>query len=137
MKDSCEINSVEQRSVRVLVADGNPLRRRQAQAWMSDAGFVVSVAEDGFEALSRVKMDSPDIVFANTSMIRLDGYQLCSLIKSNSDFKLLPVIMLVYDDNYSESERASLSGCDTLLYEPDNAQAYVSIVDQFVSASLS
>ena len=123
--------------MRVLVADENAVRRQQAQEWMCEAGYVVSVARDGFEALSRVIADVPDIVFANTSMARLDGYQLCSLIKSNTDFKLLPVIMLVNDDNFSGSERASLSGCDSLLCKPSNAQAFASIVDQFVSTSMS
>ncbi len=137
MKDSAEINSVEKRAVRVLVADGNASRRQTAQAWMGEAGYEVSVAGDGFDALSKVIEEVPDIVFANTSMTRLDGYQLCSLIKSNSDFKLLPVIMLVNDDIFAGSERASLSGCDSLLCKPANAQAFVSIVDQFVSVSMS
>lgn len=137
MKDPTEIDPVKKRAVRVLVADENALRRQQALAWMSGAGYEVFVAGDGFEALSKVIDDTPDIVFANTSMARLDGYQLCSLIKSNSDFQLLPVIMLVNDAIFTGSERASLSGCDSLLCKPANARAFVSIVDQFVSVSQS
>lgn len=137
MKTLDVTTSSQDKAVHVLVADENPFRRQKARAWMREEGYVVSIAGDGFEALSQVIAESPDIIFANTTMPRLDGYQLCSLIKSNSDFNRLPVIMLVNDENFSGSERASLSGCDSLLCKPADAKAFTAMIGQFACISTS
>ena len=52
-------------------------------------------ATDGFEALSIIADNHPDLIFVDIMMPRLDGYQTCALIKHNELYSSIPVIMLV------------------------------------------
>lgn len=81
-------------AIKVMVVDDSRTIRRTAETLLEREGFTVITADDGFEALSRMVESEPDIVFLDIMMPRLDGYQTCSVIKSNGRFRATPVIML-------------------------------------------
>ena len=60
----------------------------------SKVGYDVVTAVDGFDALPKIADTQPSIIFVDIMMLRLDGYQICALIKNNSVLKHTPVIML-------------------------------------------
>ncbi len=72
---------------KVLVIDDSSTIRRTAEIFLSQAGYQVVLAEDGFEALAKVGELHPDLVFCDILMPRLDGYQTCSLIKKSPRFQ--------------------------------------------------
>jgi len=80
--------------VKVMVIDDSNTIRRSAEIFLLQAGCTVILAEDGFDALAKIADHQPDLVFVDIMMPRLDGYQTCALIKKNSRFHAMPVIML-------------------------------------------
>jgi glucokinase len=60
--------------VRILVADDNAINRRVIEAMLANGGYDVHFAEDGDEAVEAYRKLSPDIVFMDVSMPKLDGY---------------------------------------------------------------
>ena len=84
--------------VRVLVIDDSNTIRRSAELFLRQAGYEVILAEDGFDALSKITDYEPQVIFVDIMMPRLDGYQTCALIKQNSRLKSTPVIMLSSKD---------------------------------------
>src|SRR5512140_2753752 len=85
-------------AIKVLVIDDSNTIRRSAEAFLRQAGFNVVLAEDGFDALSKISDHHPQVIFVDIMMPRLDGYQTCALIKQNPTFKTTPVIMLSSKD---------------------------------------
>ena len=73
-------------------------------------GCEVVLAEDGFDGLSKVVDNKPDVIFVDVMMPRLDGYQTCALIKNHQDFKNTPVIMLTSKDSLFDRARGKLVG---------------------------
>ena len=61
--------------VKVMVIDDSNTIRRSAEIFLVQAGCQVILAEDGFDALSKIADHAPDIVFCDIIMPRLDGYQ--------------------------------------------------------------
>ena len=61
--------------VKVMVIDDSNTIRRSAEIFLKQAGCEVILAEDGFDALSKIVEHSPDIIFCDIMMPRLDGYQ--------------------------------------------------------------
>lgn len=106
----------------VLFVDNNHEVRQWAKTCLSSAGYEVLLAADGFEGLGAVVQSCPDAVFVDTMMTRLDGYQMCALIKSNSDYQHIPVIMLSSKDGRFDRERALLVGCDAHVSKPCRAE---------------
>ena len=81
-------------SVKVLVIDDSNTIRRSAEIFLKQGGYVVVLAEDGFDALAKVNDHQPHLIFCDILMPRLDGYQTCAIIKRNPRFAHVPVIML-------------------------------------------
>jgi CheY-like chemotaxis protein len=74
----------------VLVIDDSNTIRRSAEIFLKQGGHEVMLAEDGFDALSKVNDYEPNLIFCDILMPRLDGYQTCAIIKRNAKFAGVP-----------------------------------------------
>ena len=128
-----EKNSVSDQSsdpIRVLVVDDSQTIRRSAELFLARAGYQVTFAEDGFDALSKIVDFSPDIVFIDVMMPRLDGYQACALIKRNRKFNATAVVMLSSKDSVFDRARGRSVGCDEYLTKPFSKEMLLQAVQQ-------
>lgn len=103
---------------RVLVIDDSNTIRRSAEIFLKQGGYEVLLAEDGFDALSKVNDHLPDIIFCDILMPRLDGYQTCAIIKRNPKFAATPVIMLSSKDGLFDKARGRMVGSQDYLTKP-------------------
>ncbi len=108
--------SIEQ--LTVLVVDDSKTIRRTAETLLGKEGCSVVTAEDGFAALAMIVEHKPDIIFVDIMMPRLDGYQVCSLVKNNAQFKHTPVVMLSSKDGLFDKARGRIVGADQYLTKP-------------------
>ena len=104
--------------IKVMVIDDSNTIRRSAEIFLAQAGCLVVLAEDGFDALSKIADHAPDLIFVDIMMPRLDGYQTCALIKKNARLKATPVIMLSSKDGLFDRARGRLAGSDEYLTKP-------------------
>ena len=113
----------------VLIDDSNTIRR-SGEIFLSQAGCQVVLAEDGFDGLSKVVDNKPDIIFVDVMMPRLDGYQTCALIKNHREFKDTPVVMLTSKDSLFDRARGKLVGADQYLTKPFSKKSLTDAVIQ-------
>ena len=107
------------KGVKVMVIDDSNTIRRSAEIFLNQAGCEVILAQDGFDALSKITDHEPDVVFVDIMMPRLDGYQTCSLIKRNAKYRATPVIMLSSSkDGLFDRARGRMVGSDEYLTKP-------------------
>lgn len=122
------------KGVKVMVIDDSNTIRRSAEIFLKQIGCEVILAEDGFDALSKIASEMPDLIFVDIMMPRLDGYQTCSLIKRNSRFKSTPVIMLSSKDGVFDRARGRMVGSDQYLTKPFTQESLVEAVRAHVAA---
>ena len=103
---------------RVLVIDDSNTIRRSAEIFLKQGGYEVLLAEDGFDALSKINDHDPQIIFCDILMPRLDGYQTCAIIKRNPRFAQTPVIMLSSKDGLFDKARGRMVGSQDYLTKP-------------------
>ena len=120
--------------VKVMVIDDSNTIRRSAEIFLKQSGCEVILAEDGFDALSKIATHLPDIIFVDIMMPRLDGYQTCSLIKRNPRFKSTPVIMLSSKDGLFDRARGRMVGSDQYLTKPFTQESLVEAVNTYATA---
>ena len=104
--------------IKVLVIDDSNTIRRSAEIFLKQGGHNVLLAEDGFDALSKVNDHAPDLIFCDILMPRLDGYQTCAIIKRNARFANVPVIMLSSKDGLFDKARGRMVGSEDYLTKP-------------------
>ena len=104
--------------LKVMVIDDSKTIRRTAETLLKKVGCEVITATDGFEALSKIADNNPDIIFVDIMMPRLDGYQTTALIKNNKVFQSTPVIMLSSKDGLFDRARGRIVGSEQYLTKP-------------------
>jgi twitching motility two-component system response regulator PilG len=117
-------------AAKVLIVDDSMTIRRTAETLLKREGYDVVTAEDGFEALSRIVDDRPDIIFLDIMMPRLDGYQTCAVIKNNTEFRSTPVIMLSSKDSIFDRARGSLVGSEQYVTKPFTREELLDAIQQ-------
>jgi twitching motility two-component system response regulator PilG len=122
------------KGLKVLVIDDSKTIRKTAETLLSKEGCEVYTAVDGFDALAKVADYTPDIVFVDIMMPRLDGYQTCSLIKHNKVFKSIPVIMLSSKDGLFDRARGRIVGSEYYLTKPFTKDELLSAIETHVAA---
>jgi twitching motility two-component system response regulator PilG len=103
---------------KILVVDDSNTIRRSAEIFLKQGGHEVILAEDGFDALSKLAEHAPDMVFCDILMPRLDGYQTCSIIKRNPQFAATAIIMLSSKDGVFDKAKARMAGSQDHLTKP-------------------
>jgi twitching motility two-component system response regulator PilG len=115
---------------KVLVIDDSNTIRRSAEIFLRQGGYEVVLAEDGFDALSKVNDHDPDLIFCDILMPRLDGYQTCAIIKRNPRFTNVPVIMLSSKDGLFDKARGRMVGSEDYLTKPFTKEQLLRAVEQ-------
>jgi twitching motility two-component system response regulator PilG len=117
--------------LKVMVIDDSNTIRRSAEIFLGQSGCEVILAEDGFDALSKIVDNDPDLVFCDILMPRLDGYQTCALIKKSPRFHATPVIMLSSKDGLFDRARGRMVGSDLYLTKPFTKDSLIAAVARF------
>lgn len=119
--------------LKILVIDDSNTIRRSAEIFLRQEGHEVVLAEDGFDALSKVSDHHPNLVFCDILMPRLDGYQTCAIIKRNPAFGGTPVIMLSSKDGVFDKARGRMVGAQDHLTKPFTKAQLLQAVQRFAT----
>lgn len=119
--------------VYVLVADDNAVDRKVLSSIVKSAGYVVTEAVDGLDALEKFNERRPDLVLLDALMPGKDGFEVAQFIKANSGDDFIPIIFLTSLTEAEELARCVESGGDDFLSKPYNKvilQAKLSAFDR-------
>ncbi|HJQ74802.1 MAG TPA: response regulator [Gaiellaceae bacterium] len=105
----------------VLVVDDMPANVRLLEAILEPAGFAVSSASSGPEALERVAAELPDLVLLDVQMAGMNGYEVCRRIRESEATALLPVVMLTSHDEEARIDGIR-AGADDFVTKPFDQQ---------------
>lgn len=106
----------------IMIVDDSPTVRKLVAMKLGKCGHRVIAAVDGVDALTKIMEEVPDLILLDVTMPRLDGYQLCKLIKNNETTKHVPVVMLSGNEGLVDKVRGKMVGATTFLtkpFEPD------------------
>ncbi|MEM1913932.1 MAG: chemotaxis protein CheW, partial [Thermofilaceae archaeon] len=85
----------EELPIQVLLAEDSPFFQNMIYNYLSQAGFVVEVAENGKVALDKLKSGlKPDIIISDIEMPVMDGFEFIKSVRSFSEFKDIPILVL-------------------------------------------
>ena len=80
--------------VEILIAEDSPTQAERLKHTLEGQGYHVTVTSNGRQALEAAKIRKPSLIISDIVMPEMDGYELCKKVKSDSDLRNLPVILL-------------------------------------------
>lgn len=84
---------------RILVIEDEPDIQEMLCAYLRDAGYSVSAASDGIQAMDCFHRESWDLILLDLMLPKIDGYGVCELIRRESDVPLIMVTALDTEEN--------------------------------------
>ncbi|MFF5029828.1 SpoIIE family protein phosphatase [Streptomyces collinus] len=105
-------------TARVLVADDNADMREYLTRLLTGAGYEVTAARDGVEALDFARREIPDLVVSDVMMPRLDGLALLSRLRGDTRTASVPVLLLSARAGQEASIEGLQAGADDYLVKP-------------------
>lgn len=116
----------------VLVVDDSPTVRKLVAMTLEKRGYRVVTAFDGVAAIKEIAAQNPGLVLMDCNMPRLDGYQLCKLVKKHDSTRHIPVVMLSGKDGVFDRLRGRLVGCAGYIPKPFVPEALAEAVAQYL-----
>ena len=104
------------------------------------AGFLVKSAFNGEQALDMIYEKKPNVLIADWMMPKMSGIELCKILRSNKDTKLLPIIMLSARSEDADKSLGLDTGADDYISKPFSPRELVSRVKALIrrtNASMS
>jgi len=107
-------------AAKVLIVDDNPqvLRLLNITLTKTDEDYEIVQATNGEEALEIANRIIPDIIISDVMMPKMDGIELCWMIRENSKVPLVPFIFLTSFEDQETAVRGFRAGADDYLNKP-------------------
>ncbi|MBL8914114.1 MAG: response regulator [Archangium sp.] len=102
----------------LLLVDADAKSLRVMEVSLKKAGFQVTTAIHGKDALEKVQISPPDLVLSETRMPEMDGLELCKVIKSDERFRHIPFVFLTSQKAVESKVKGLEQGADDYLTKP-------------------
>ena len=119
---------------KVLVVEDNKAQREMISDLLKGLGLNVSMASDGVEALELINGNPPDLVVLDIIMPRMNGYEVCRRLKSDSKTQDLVVVMCSAKKEEFDRYWGMKQGADAYIAKPFHPEELVGTVKQLLRA---
>lgn len=114
------IRSTSQPGLHILVVDDNLVHRRMSQTILAAAGYKVTLAEGGAQALAAFGKSPADVVLLDIRMPGMDGFEVCRRLRALPAAKKVPILFLTDISDLDAPDQAIAVGGDDFLNKPIN-----------------
>ena len=120
--------------VRILLADDSLFNQQVASEFLKDAGAIVSVADNGKEAIDLLLQQHFDCVLMDMQMPVMDGIEATRLIRANAALAGMPVIAMTANVSNEDRERCLAAGMDDFVSKPFKPHALYTTLANWLPA---
>ena len=116
----------------ILVADDNRTNRNVLAAILENVGHVVTMVEDGDDALTQLEQNSFDILLLDVNMPRLNGIEMASMWRQIEGSRShMPIIGVTADATSETEERCLAAGMDIRVTKPFDSNKLLALIEDY------
>ena len=120
---------------KVLIADDEVNIVISLEFLMKREGFEVSVANDGKEAIEKIRSERPDLVLLDVMMPHKTGFEVCQEVRSDAAFQDVRILMLTAKGRDTEVAKGMALGADAYMTKPFSTKELVAQVKTLLGMS--
>ena len=121
--------------IKILIADDEPNQLELMAFNLENAGFSVIRAQNGKEALQFTEDHNPDLIIIDWMMPNMSGIDVCRILRSRTDTKLLPIIILSARSEEGDKSLWLDTGADDYISKPFSPKELISRVKALLRRS--
>jgi twitching motility two-component system response regulator PilH len=111
---------------KILIVDDSPTERYVLTELLTKNGFLVSSAENGEQALVKIKADKPQLILMDVVMPGQNGFQLTRALSRDPDMQNIPVILCTSKNQETDRIWGLRQGARDYLVKPVDANDLLS-----------
>lgn len=119
----------------ILIVDDEPNIVLSLEYLMKKEGYQVRTASNGEEALHALKKSKPDVLLLDVMMPRMDGYEVCQVVRGDPELSSVRIIMLTAKGREIEREKGLALGADDYVTKPFSTHDLADKVRSFMEDS--
>jgi DNA-binding response OmpR family regulator len=119
----------------VLVVDDDADIRDLVSMALSNAGYAVSTAANGPEALAAIDRRLPDLVVLDVMMPVMSGFDVCTTLRADERTQMLPILMLTARNHVQYESEGMMAGADMYMVKPFSPKTLVARVENLLTYS--
>lgn len=117
---------------KIVVADDSPTVGYIIGSSLMAAGYEVELAGDGVEAIAKVYSTKPDLILLDIDMPKMNGYQVCRLLKNDRATGHIPIIILTSRDQQQDRFWGLSTGADEYLTKDIQTDLLLERIEQLL-----
>jgi len=115
---------------KILAVDDSASMRQMVSFTLKGAGFDVTEASDGVEALTKAKTDKYDLVISDVNMPNMDGLTLVGELRKLGEFKFIPILLLTTESSTEKKKEGKAAGATGWIVKPFNPDQLLKTVNK-------
>ncbi len=134
-QDETSFPKLQERGIRALLVDDNYLNQQVAYHMLRKFGINVVVVDNGRKALEALWADPYDIVFMDIQMPEMDGLTATRIIRSDKQYKDLPIIAMTANAMQGDKDKSSAAGMDDHITKPISPVVILNALNKYVKST--
>lgn len=118
---------------KVLIVEDEIMLEELLRSRLEFEGYEVISADNGKEGLLKALSEKPDLIMADLMMPEMDGNEMIRIIRSNSDLKNIPIIVISARGTKEDIEKAKADGANEYFVKPFLSEKLLSTVREYLS----
>ena len=118
--------------MKIMIVDDCNTTRKLLGHYLRSRGFSVVFAENGLDALEKLAFNDVNLVMTDLNMPYMDGIELISTIRSDSELSEIPILMVTTESDDKEREKAIISGANGYMIKPVTGDAIAKNIKSIV-----
>lgn len=102
---------------------------------LSSMGYTVISAKDGQEGLTLARKEKPDLIVLDVTLPKMNGYKISRLLKFDSRYKDIPIIMLTARETKLDEQIGLETGADVYIYKSDRTGKLLKTIRHFLDST--
>jgi two-component system, chemotaxis family, response regulator PixG len=128
-----EIANINQTVYKIACVDDSPTVLTEIGRFLDDGSFEVFAINDPLKALVQMLKIKPDLILLDVTMPKVNGYDLCKLLRNSASFKQTPIIMVTGNTGLIDRAKAKLSGSTDYLTKPFTQDGLLKMIFRYLS----
>jgi CheY-like chemotaxis protein len=124
-------------STRILVVDDSPTIRKVVCSILGDQGYETLTADNGDDALGKLRQGDVDLVLTDFVMPRMNGYQFCREVRGDPTIKDVPIVLMSAKGDKIRGQFVEQTGAIDAITKPFDPLALVAVIENALSRSES
>lgn len=121
------------RVFKIVCIDDSPTILSEIERFLGNTRYEVTTVDDPIQASSVIFRLKPDLILLDITMPKINGYRLCSLLRSSAVFDETPIIMVTGNTGLIDKARAKLAGATDYFTKPFTQKGLTDMVEKYLT----